>query len=464
MKKVLVVDDEKSFLRSLTDGLNAYSGDFNVINAENGKQAVNVLKSDKIELVVTDLKMPEMDGLKLLAYMTKHHPTIPVIVMTAYGTPKIEHTIQKLGAAQYMEKPLDFDVLVDEIFEKLAPSSKRYIQGITLSSFLQLVEIEKKTCTLKIASHGKVGKLYFIKGELIDADTEFIRGDEAAQSIMGWDNTEVEINYGCKVKKKNVTSSLLNIMMTALKHKSEKGSDTAEVLEEDSTLDKLEDTFMSFNDSEGEEDIKNEIVTFQENESGNEKDNSEEVAMHNESASAEIQKSEEVEPLHEYEEGEDSEKEKEYSIDIPLKNHQDSENQDKESPTFEEPNKEVAMVGFKETLQEFTELQGVNAVCLVGRDGFVIDSVSKSGIDTEMVGAIASSGFGASESMGKQLQKGSMAMSMLEFDSGLVMIAPIGVDAFLVVDASQDANLGMVRFMIKKQKSKIETVVTAATF
>ncbi len=71
------------------------------------------------------------------------------------------------------------------------------------------------------------------------------------------------------------------------------------------------------------------------------------------------------------------------------------------------------MVGFKESLKEFTELQGVNAACLVGRDGFVIDSISKSGIDSEMVGAIASSGFGASESMGRQLEKDSMTMSML---------------------------------------------------
>ena len=116
---------------------------------------------------------------------------------------------------------------------------------------------------------------------------------------------------------------------------------------------------------------------------------------------------------------------------------------------------EVDMAELKEVLTEFTNIPGVNTACLVGRDGFLLDSIAISGIDTEMIGAIASSGFGASESMGNQLDKGHLIMSMIEYDEGPVMLSPVGGDAFLVIVAEKDANLGMIRLKIKKHTNAI---------
>jgi hypothetical protein len=118
-------------------------------------------------------------------------------------------------------------------------------------------------------------------------------------------------------------------------------------------------------------------------------------------------------------------------------------------------NKEDDMADLKDVLTEFTNIPGVNTACLVGRDGFLLDSIAISGIDTEMIGAIASSGFGASEAMGAQLGKGTLSMSMIEYDDGPVMLSPIGADAFLVVVAEKDANLGMIRLKIKKHTAEI---------
>jgi predicted regulator of Ras-like GTPase activity (Roadblock/LC7/MglB family) len=112
--------------------------------------------------------------------------------------------------------------------------------------------------------------------------------------------------------------------------------------------------------------------------------------------------------------------------------------------------KEDKMATTKEILNELAKLQSVDAVCLVARDGFLLDSIARTGIDTEMIGAIASSGFGASEAMGRQLGKGNMAISMIEFEKGPVMLSPVGDDAFLVIIADKDANLGMIRLKLKK--------------
>jgi predicted regulator of Ras-like GTPase activity (Roadblock/LC7/MglB family) len=121
----------------------------------------------------------------------------------------------------------------------------------------------------------------------------------------------------------------------------------------------------------------------------------------------------------------------------------------------EKATKEDDMAELKDVLTEFTNIPGVNTACLVGRDGFLLDSIAISGIDTEMIGAIASSGFGASESMGNQLGKGQLSMSMIEYDEGPVMLSPVGGDAFLVVVAEKDANLGMIRLKIKKHTADI---------
>jgi len=234
MKNVLIVDDEKVFLLSLSDGLKSYSDEFNVLIAFDGKEAVKILNSTKIDLVVTDLKMPEMDGFQLLAYLTRHFPNIPTIVMTAFGTPDMEEKLLNVGATQYMEKPLDFDVLADNIRQHVArDDSQGHIKGITLGTFLQFLEMEEKTCTLTVTSNERIGSLYFLEGELINAKTETSEGEQAAFEIIGWDETEIEINYSCKNKTKTITSPLSFVLMESCKIKDE----VPKQLEEQETKD-----------------------------------------------------------------------------------------------------------------------------------------------------------------------------------------------------------------------------------
>ena len=126
MKNVLIVDDETTFQLTLCDGLKVYDKDFRVLTAENGKKAKEVLDTLPVDLVVTDLKMAEMDGLELLAYMRKNNPYIPVIVMTAFGNPEMERWLRSLGIFAYLEKPFEFLDLKNMIFCGLALKDKTF--------------------------------------------------------------------------------------------------------------------------------------------------------------------------------------------------------------------------------------------------------------------------------------------------------------------------------------------------
>lgn len=106
-------------------------------------------------------------------------------------------------------------------------------------------------------------------------------------------------------------------------------------------------------------------------------------------------------------------------------------------------------------LSEFTSIEGVHTACLVGRDGFILDHIARQSVDPEMVGAIASSGFGSAYSMGGQLGQGNLTMTMVEYENGPVMFAPVGTEAFLVIVADKETNLGWVRLSIKKHSKTI---------
>ncbi|MBW1824964.1 MAG: sigma-54-dependent Fis family transcriptional regulator [Deltaproteobacteria bacterium] len=105
MDRILVVDDEKK-MRHILQLMLGREG-FKVEQAENGKVALAMLKEKRFDLVITDLKMPEMDGMSLLDEAKKIDPDFPIMVITAYGT--IENAVEAMrkGAIDYITKPFE---------------------------------------------------------------------------------------------------------------------------------------------------------------------------------------------------------------------------------------------------------------------------------------------------------------------------------------------------------------------
>ena len=225
MKKVLIVDDDKSFLHSLIDGFKAYEDKFVIATAEDGLEAVATLKEQKISLVLTDLKMPRMDGFELVAHLSNHYSNIPIIVMTAFGTPEMEENLRDMGTFQYIEKPIDFGALVEKIIQGLDGPAKGFITGVSLSSFLQLLELDNKTCTLTIHAGSKRGTLFFRDGVLLDAKSQNLQGCKAAYSIVTWKNVEIEIENSCSINDKKITETLGFILLEGCRRKDEKDAE-----------------------------------------------------------------------------------------------------------------------------------------------------------------------------------------------------------------------------------------------
>ncbi|MBN1149910.1 response regulator [candidate division WOR-3 bacterium] len=224
MSKVLIVDDEALFLKSLSDGLKISKKmkGAEIITAENGRVAIGILeKNQDIDLVITDLRMPEVDGFKLIAHMSRKFSAIPIIVMTAFGTSDIEKKVKSSGILHYIEKPIDFEQLLKIITSELSVRKRGTLKGINLSTFLQIVGMEKMTCALAVSSGDKRGGLSLRAGEIIDANTKYKKGLEAALDVVTWENVTIDIGDLGEGVEDKVSMTLENLLLEAFKRKDE---------------------------------------------------------------------------------------------------------------------------------------------------------------------------------------------------------------------------------------------------
>ena len=109
MNKILIVDDELN-MRLVLQAMLKKEG-YAVTTASNGMEALKILKADQMDIVVTDLKMPKLDGMGLLDEIIRDYPSIPVIIITAHGTIATAVDALKKGAFDYITKPFEQDEL-----------------------------------------------------------------------------------------------------------------------------------------------------------------------------------------------------------------------------------------------------------------------------------------------------------------------------------------------------------------
>src|SRR5580698_4552030 len=104
-KQVLIVDDEPNLRKILSAQLSRDG--YDVLTAEDGQQGLAILRDHHIDLVVTDLKMPKVDGMSLLRQALAEDPDLPVVMITAHGTVDTAVEALKIGAFDYLTKPFD---------------------------------------------------------------------------------------------------------------------------------------------------------------------------------------------------------------------------------------------------------------------------------------------------------------------------------------------------------------------
>ncbi len=107
LRKILVVDDEES-IREFFEIMLKREG-YQVLSASNGKEGLEQLKKHQVDLIISDIQMPEMSGMELLAQVKEQDPEMPVVMITAFGSTDTAVEAMKLGASDYLQKPFKLD-------------------------------------------------------------------------------------------------------------------------------------------------------------------------------------------------------------------------------------------------------------------------------------------------------------------------------------------------------------------
>ncbi len=143
--RLLLVDDDPGLLKLL--GMRLVSEGYSVVTAESGPEALRVLGREKVDLVISDLRMDEMDGLQLFSEIQKGHPGMPVIILTAHGSIPDAVAATQQGVFSFLTKPVDKDALykaIDEALEQRSPATdEAWRQAIVTRSPLMLRLLEQ---------------------------------------------------------------------------------------------------------------------------------------------------------------------------------------------------------------------------------------------------------------------------------------------------------------------------------
>ena len=221
MKTILIVDEDKAFAEGLRKALIAQDSFLRVLTSEDHWNAARTLSTDKVDLVVAGLQEPLGKDWNFLSTMGKTYSDVPVIAVCETCPPEAHRTLCSLGFYRCFVKPVKARVLVEAVREVLNGAREGYLSGLSLGSLLQIVEMEKKTCTLKVESEGREGHLYIQDGDLLDAEAGEISGDEAAFEMMTWEETRTEIQGTCWKTERRIPYSLSHLLLEALRRKDE---------------------------------------------------------------------------------------------------------------------------------------------------------------------------------------------------------------------------------------------------
>ncbi|MCK4763536.1 MAG: response regulator [Candidatus Aminicenantes bacterium] len=215
---ILIVDDEKKIVELLKETISKMSNEYQVKAAYNGKEALDVLEKEKIDLVLLDIKMPVMSGVQVLTELHNKKVWLPIIILTAYNVSDIEIKFQEFGIVDYLSKPLDLVMLKSVVGQVLRNrEQKDSITGMSLAAILQVLEMEQRTGVITIRMEDKNGRIFFRDGRVVDIEAGGLSVEEALGYLLDTtiENREISIEYLNHRRKEKINKSLTEILLEA---------------------------------------------------------------------------------------------------------------------------------------------------------------------------------------------------------------------------------------------------------
>jgi CheY-like chemotaxis protein len=224
MKKILVVDNDPIMLQTFVGLLKSQGGFLQLLSAANIQTTLEILAKEEVHILITGMHMSEMDAYELLSLLEAKYPKTPIIVMTNNASSMLRAKVKQMASVIHFDQALDISMLTKRIFTELQIDYGGQIRGITLSSFLQMLELEGRSCTLLVTAKGKTGTISILDGKPATAKMGLLTGKSAALHILTWENVLIDIDYAPRDAPREITTSLMNMLLESGRMVDEKQS------------------------------------------------------------------------------------------------------------------------------------------------------------------------------------------------------------------------------------------------
>jgi CheY-like chemotaxis protein len=232
MKTLLLVEPDSATRDYLALGVSGMTDEMRVLTARQGEEAARVLASGEVDILVTELVMPVMDGFELLSYVLDEYPSIEIVVMGEPGWGRTQEALSADDAFRFLTKPLSAGDLADAVRGILSQPAKGRLRGLSLPGFLQLLHAEQRTCALVVKSRGKQGRLLLQAGEVVDASFQGVKGKEGLFEILSWPSPDIEVEEVAEPVSRSLDERLPSLLLeAALRLDDERPRDAAAVPE-----------------------------------------------------------------------------------------------------------------------------------------------------------------------------------------------------------------------------------------
>jgi CheY-like chemotaxis protein len=190
--KILLLDDDPDLLAMYREILAQLPSKPSIFTASSGARAMAMLESEQFRLLISDLKMPKMDGLQVLSIVRRKYPQLRTVVLTSVQDEQFRSRVYALGVDLFWHKPgTDQEIkmfleCLESLLGREAEAGFRGVQSKSLVDIIQLECISQSSSVLRITNGMLSGRIWIQDGEVIDAEANDLRGEPAFHKILSW--------------------------------------------------------------------------------------------------------------------------------------------------------------------------------------------------------------------------------------------------------------------------------------
>lgn len=208
---LLFVDPDDLLVEMIESGLALSRPRWGVIATRHPAEALEVLARHlDLDAIITEVVFDRSPvvGRRFVDEVGDRWPDIPIFAMTSLDS----DATRGLDTAEYIAKPPDMDFLVSRIDRAIRRQRESQVRGISLTTFLQILELDQKTCTVVVSHRGRVGEVYFQDGKLVQARLDGLEGKEALFGMLSMHEHSLRVIDKCDADRE-IRASLSSLLM-----------------------------------------------------------------------------------------------------------------------------------------------------------------------------------------------------------------------------------------------------------